>query len=445
MSDDRPDPYSPQQGNDPRGQQPTGTADDTHAFARDDLYAHPGGQAPENPSAQPAETGAPPAYGAPWGAPPPVPAQRSGRRVGTGVLLAALVLGGFGGVAGSAAFDAYGPAGNDGGVSTSVVDSGRTAATPTSVQGVASTVLPSVVQITVSSAGQQGSGSGIVLSSDGTILTNDHVVEGAGAGGELVVSFNDGTTAPATVLGEDPLTDIAVIKVDGVDGLVPATLGKSGNLAVGQNVVAVGSPFGLSSTVTTGIVSALDRPVSVGQVSPASQQSAVYPAIQTDAAINPGNSGGPLVNLEGQVVGINASIRTSSDSTMGSGQSGSIGLGFAIPIDEVAPIIDQIRNGEAPTHARIGISVSDATGTDGLPRGAQVETVEAGTAGADAGLKTGDVVTELNGEQVTSSDALVALIRSLRPGDDVTLTVSRGGGTQELKATLMSDAASTQS
>ena len=155
----------------------------------------------------------------------------------------------------------------------------------------------------------EGSGSGIILSSDGQILTNAHVVEGAGEGAELTVSFNDGSHAPATVIGVDTLTDTAVIQAEGVDGLTPATIGTSGNVDVGQDVVAVGSPFGLDATVTTGIVSALDRPVNVG--SDSEGNATVYPAIQTDAAINPGNSGGPLVDMNGNVVGINSSIRTS--------------------------------------------------------------------------------------------------------------------------------------
>ena len=208
-----------------------------------------------------------------------------------------------------------------------------------SVEAVAEKVLPSVVQINVSGPQGSGSGSGIILSEDGQILTNNHVVELAADGGTLTVSFNDGTTAEATVLGTDSLTDTAVIQAQDVSGLTPATIGSSDDLRIGQAVVAVGSPFGLESTVTSGIVSALNRPVQVA--SDGQGNSTTYPAIQTDAAINPGNSGGPLVDLSGNVVGINSSIRTSS-----TGSDGSIGLGFSIPIDEVLPIVEQMANGE---------------------------------------------------------------------------------------------------
>ena len=195
------------------------------------------------------------------------------------------------------------------------------------VEKVAQSVLPSVVKVNVASSSGAGSGSGIVLSEDGKILTNNHVVAGAGEDGSITVNFNDGTTKRATVIGTDPLTDVAVIQAEDVSDLTPAPLGKSGDLKVGQTVVAVGSPFGLNATVTTGIVSALNRPVSV--VDPARRPespfggspetqgqdlSTTYPAIQTDAAINPGNSGGPLVDMSGRVVGINSSIRTASSS-----------------------------------------------------------------------------------------------------------------------------------
>ena len=371
-------------------------------------------------------------------------ARARGRRRTAGLVAAALAVGALGGFGGAAAYDQLAPEGSaatstNRGVTTQVVDSGVEAAAPRSVQAVADRVLPSVVQVLVSSGDAQGSGSGIILTEDGTILTNAHVVEGAGdpSASDLVVSFSDGTTAPAKVVGEDPVTDVAVIKAQNVSGLQPATLGRSSNLQVGQNVVAIGSPFGLSATVTTGIVSALNRPVAVGQIGD-TDQNTIYPAIQTDAAINPGNSGGPLVNLSGEVVGINSSIRTGG-ATLG-GASGSIGLGFAIPLDEVAPIITQIRNGETPTHARIGISVSDALSDSGLPRGAEVQSVTPGSAGAEAGLKKGDIITRLGDSLVEGSDSLVAQIRSLRPGERITLGVQRGQESLEVTAVLMSDA-----
>ena len=209
----------------------------------------------------------------------------------------------------------------------------------------------------------------------------------------MTVFFNDGTSAKATVVGTDPLTDTAVIKAEGVSGLTPATIGKSGDLKVGEGVVAIGSPFGLDSTVTSGIVSALNRPVDVG--SDSEGNSTTYPAIQTDAAINPGNSGGALVDMDGNVVGINSSIRTASSSE---GEAGSIGLGFAIPIDEVLPIVDQMSKGETPTHARLGISVADVASQDGAEvlQGAQVQEVSAGSTAADAGIAKGDVITKVD-------------------------------------------------
>ena len=245
-------------------------------------------------------------------APPPAPPRRRRTGLVAGALAATLLVGGGAGFGGAALWDQT--QGEDASssatptASTPVVDQGDTPAADGSVEAVANAVLPSVVTIQVAGQQGQGSGSGIILSADGTILTNNHVVEVAAGGGTVRVYFADGSSAPAKVLGTDPLTDTAVIKADGVCGLTPATIGKSANLDVGQEVVAFGSPFGLDSTVTSGIVSALDRPVNVGTDSQGN--STTYPAIQTDAAINPGNSGGPLVDMTGAVVGINSSIRT---------------------------------------------------------------------------------------------------------------------------------------
>jgi putative serine protease PepD len=321
-----------------------------------------------------------------------------------------------------------------------IVDTGDSPAPKGSVEQVAAQVLPSVVKINVvgEAEGQpvSGSGSGIILSEDGEILTNNHVVEVAESGGRISVSFQNGDEAAAKILGTDPLTDTAVIKAEDVSGLTTATIGKSANLDIGQDVVAVGAPFGLDSTVTSGIVSALDRPVSVG--TDAEGQSTTYPAIQTDAAINPGNSGGPLVDMNGDVVGINSSIRTSGDST---GQGGSIGLGFAIPMDEVMPVVEQMLAGDTPTHARLGITVSDVEQQAGqLPtEGAQVQEVTNGSTADDAGLENGDVITKLDDTIITGADSLVATIRSYRPGDEVTVTYRRGGDEEHATMVLDSD------
>ena len=208
-----------------------------------------------------------------------------------------------------------------------------------SVARVADQVLPSVVSIQFTGAAGSGSGSGVVISDDGLILTNNHVVEGAADGGSLTVNFSDGTSTAAEIVGRDPAADLAVIRVAKSDGLVPAKLGSSDALKVGQTVVAIGSPLGLSGTVTTGIVSAKNRAVTAG-AGEAGAEPSVLNAIQTDAAINPGNSGGALVNLKGEVVGINSAIATLGAST--GSQSGSIGLGFAIPIDQAKWIVDQL-------------------------------------------------------------------------------------------------------
>ncbi len=301
-----------------------------------------------------------------------------------------------------------------------------------SIEKVAALVLPSVVSIQERSTdGSGGTGSGFVLSADGLILTNNHVVAGAANGGQLNVSFQNGQTATATIVGRDPSADLAVIRVKGATGLVPATLGRSANLHVGQTVVAVGSPLGLSGTVTSGIVSALDRPVRTGSSdATTSSDVSVLNAIQTDAAINPGNSGGPLVDLSGAVVGINSAI-ASLGAASGT-QSGSIGLGFSIPIDQAKRIADElIANGKA-THAQLGISVGDAT----TGAGALLGTVNPGGAAERAGLRSGDVVIKVGARQIENADALVATIRSSRPGDQVTLTYVRDGRTATTTVTL---------
>ncbi|HRI96204.1 MAG TPA: trypsin-like peptidase domain-containing protein, partial [Nocardioides sp.] len=378
---------------------------------------------------------------------------RRRRRVAfaSGVVAASLLVGGAAGVGGAAAYSAFqdenGTSGSNGGTTpttSKVVDTPSSPAADGSVEAVANKVLPSVVKIDVSGAQGAGSGSGIILSSDGRILTNNHVVELAGDGGTLTVIFNDGSHADATILGTDPLTDTAVIQAQGVSDLTPATIGKSSDLAVGQGVVALGSPLGLQATVTSGIVSALNRPVNVG--SDGSGNSTVYPAIQTDAAINPGNSGGALTDLNGNVVGINASIATAGQS--GEGQSGNIGVGFAIPIDEVMPIIDQMSKGETPTHARLGVQVSNVGASQGQPGaeaeqgdgdGAQIQQVSAGSTAADAGIATGDIITKVDDHLITDADSLVATVRSYRPGDQVTVTFTRDGQEKTAQLTLDSD------
>jgi putative serine protease PepD len=314
--------------------------------------------------------------------------------------------------------------------------SGKAANAPAgTVSRVASAVLPSVVKISVSGAGQSGEGSGVVISSDGLILTNNHVIAAAAGGGQLGVSFQNGKTARAEIVGQDPSSDLAVIRAQNVDDLQAATLGRSGDLTVGEQVVAIGSPLGLSGTVTTGIVSALDRPVRTGGgegPGGLDARSTVLSAIQTDAAINPGNSGGPLVNMSGQVVGINSAI-----ATLGSGgQSGSIGLGFAIPIDTARPIADQLAKKGTADHAVLGVSTSDAEGTGDITGGALLQQVQPGGSAAKAGLLPGDVVVKFGDQTIDSSSALVAAVRAQQPGERVTLTYVRDGETRTTTVTL---------
>jgi putative serine protease PepD len=371
-------------------------------------------------------------------------------RRGVGLLVAvALAAGLIGGGAGAAvtygltdrgtatSFDTAPAGGTDGDARSSVLGS---------VEQVAGTVLPSVVSIAVRSGGNgpfgaaasAGSGSGVVISADGLVLTNNHVVAAAADGGRLTVTFNDGRTATATIVGRDPASDIAVIKAAGVSGLTPVTIGRSGDLKVGEQVVAVGSPLGLSGTVTTGIVSALNRPVRTGgSETPGEDRSTVLDAIQTDAPINPGNSGGPLVNMRGELVGINTAI-ASLGAGLG-GQSGSIGLGFAIPIDQARPIAEQLSKQGVATHARLGVGVQDAVGTDQGAAGALLASIEQGSPAAQAGLQQGDIVTKLDDRRIDSADALVAAVRSHRPDDEVTVTYRRGGETKTAKVRLVAD------
>jgi putative serine protease PepD len=313
---------------------------------------------------------------------------------------------------------------------------------PGSVEQVASKVVPSVVMLETDMGRQSEEGSGIVLSADGLILTNNHVVAaaakpggppGAPPGGpppKTTVTFSDGRTAPFTVVGADPTSDIAVIRVQGVPNLTPITMGSSTDLRVGQPVVAIGSPLGLSGTVTTGIISALNRPVST--TGEAGNQNTVLDAIQTDAAINPGNSGGALVNMSGQLVGVNSAIATlGADSP--DAQSGSIGLGFAIPVDQAKRIADELISTGKATHASLGVQVT----SDKTAPGAKVVDVVPNGAAAAAGVPKGVVVTKVDERPINNADALVAAVRSKAPGDKVSLTYQDpGGASRTVQVTL---------
>ena len=319
-----------------------------------------------------------------------------------------------------------------------------------SVEQVAAKVMPSVVKLQIDMGGQGDEGSGIVLSADGLILTNNHVVapaagEDQGAqptsadsndGGEATktVTFSNGQTAPFTVVGTDPAGDLAIVRAQGVSGLTPITMGSSKDVKVGEQVVAIGSPLGLQGTVTTGIVSALDRPVAAGDGSGGNVT--VLDAIQTDAAINPGNSGGALVNMNGELIGVNSAIASmgGGDAGSGGGQSGSIGLGFAIPADQAKRIADELVSTGTASHGSLGVQLSnDATKGGGA---AIAEVVDGGPAAA-AGLPSSAVITKIDGQVIDGPEALVAAVRSRAPGDTVSVTyLDASGAAQTTQVTL---------
>jgi putative serine protease PepD len=368
-----------------------------------------------------------PRYDAP--PPPPPPADPTSRRYRPGRVLAAaavLVVTAVGSATGGAAI-ALQLDDRGGAVTASPVVASSTEAPTSQLATVAAAVQPSVVSIAVQGSGSSGEGSGVILRSDGTVLTNNHVIEGAANGGTITVTFADGKTGGASIVGRAPSDDLAVIRVRGVSGLTPATLGSSASLHVGDTVLAIGSPLGLEGSVTSGIVSATHRSITLGG-SQQSTGSTVVQALQTDAAINPGNSGGPLVDGQGRVIGITTAIATLGSQ---SGQSGSIGLGFAIPVDSAKRIFDALAKGEQPRHAALGVQVSmDQTG------GARLGRVETGSAASKAGLRTGDVVTGVDGTLISDGRDLSATIRAHSPGDKVTLTYTRGGSSHRVTVTL---------
>ncbi|MCV7150084.1 S1C family serine protease [Mycolicibacterium pyrenivorans] len=305
-----------------------------------------------------------------------------------------------------------------------------------SVEQVAAKVVPSVVKLEVNVGRQSEEGSGVILSTDGLILTNNHVVAGAGngpgrpGGAETKVTFANGSTTSFSVVGTDPGSDIAVVRAQDVSNLTPIAVGSSADLRVGQDVVAIGSPLGLEGTVTTGIISALNRPVAAG--GDAQNQNTVLDAIQTDAAINPGNSGGALVNMNGELVGINSAIATLG-ANAGDQQGGSIGLGFAIPVDQAKRIADELIQTGSASRASLGVQVGNEAGVDG----AKIVEVTSGGAAAAAGLPAGVLVTKLDDRVIGNADALVAAVRSKAPGEKVTLTyLDPAGKSQTVDVTL---------
>ena len=337
----------------------------------------------------------------------------------TAPIAAALALGGGAGAAIYAA--SSGSSGTQNTVVASVpAQSAATRSTTTSLTELYKNVSPGVVDITVTSSiaggAAQAEGSGFVIDTSGDIVTNQHVVAGATS---IKVRFRDGTVEKATLVGTDPSTDIAVIKVSGDSSLLhPLTFGSSSSLQVGDDVAAIGSPFGLPESMTTGIVSAVNRTIT------APNKFSISGSIQTDAAINHGNSGGPLLNMSGQVIGVNAQIESDS--------GGNDGVGFAIPSDAVKTVANTLIAGQTVQHAYLGVQVGDSSSG----AGALVSTVKADTPASKAGLKAGDVITAINGAAVANADDLTAKVNAHKPNQKVTLTVTRSGKSLSIDVTL---------
>lgn len=412
----------------------------------------PPGSPPHGPFGQPIPGAPIPPSAYPQGTLPqatltaPVTARKGSRlRLGVTAVALAALLGGAAG-AGVTALVNGGSDTGDTSTSASTNIDVKNAATATEVTAAAAKAMPSTVTIAVTTSNAAGTGSGVILSADGYVLTNNHVVTLDGTGqGTIQVKTSDGRVYDATVVGTDPSSDLAVIKLKDASDLTPATFADSAKVQVGDVAVAIGAPLDLSGTVTNGIVSSLNRAVSVGSDSSQS----VIDAIQTDAPINPGNSGGPLVNANGEVIGINSAIASvDTGASSQSSQSGNIGVGFAIPGNYAKQVADElIKDGKAE-HAYLGVSAGTA-GQDQQSQsiwgnGAQLVNVEAGGPAANAGLAPGDVVTEVGDRPVTSSEELTVAIRSHNPGDQVELTYTRNGQTQTATVTLGTAPSSTQ-
>ncbi|MET9358000.1 trypsin-like peptidase domain-containing protein [Streptomyces sp. NPDC006617] len=377
-----------------------------------------------------------------WGSSYQQPAPKPGRGRGgvlAGVLIAALVAGGLGGGLG------YTLAKNNddsGSTTVSASDTGgsvkRDAGT---VAGVAAKALPSTVTIQAEgSNGEGGTGTGFVFDKEGHILTNNHVVAEAVDGGKLSATFPNGKKYDAEVVGHAQGYDVAVIKLENAPSdLNPLPLGDSDKVAVGDSTIAIGAPFGLSNTVTTGIISAKNRPVASSDGS-ADSKASYMSALQTDASINPGNSGGPLLDAQGNVIGINSAIQSTGNGGFGTGQAGSIGLGFAIPVNQAKFVAQQLIKSGKPVYAKIGASVSLEETTNGAKLTEQgvggSDPVEKGGPADDAGLKPGDIITKLDDRVIDSGPTLIGEIWTHKPGDEVTVTYERGGKQHTAEVTL---------
>ncbi|MDX3738406.1 MULTISPECIES: S1C family serine protease [Streptomyces] len=429
----------------PPHSQPHANAPHTAAHGQQPAHPAPGGRHQQTQWLQYDPWGAP---GQPLTRPGPPEGAGAGRKkkrrggAFVGVLLLALVASGIGGGVG-----AY--IERNGGLTTVELpqagrDNGDRA--PDSVAGIAASALPSVVTLHVSGTAESGTGTGFVLDGQGHILTNNHVVAPAGSSGDITVTFSTGETASAELVGKDSGYDLAVVRVRGVSGLKPLPLGNSDNVRVGDPVVAIGAPFDLSNTVTSGIISAKQRPITAGGEKGDGSDISYVDALQTDAPINPGNSGGPLVDSRAHVIGINSAIRA-ADSGGGpesGGQSGSIGLGFAIPINQGKRVAEELISTGKATHPVIGVTLDMKYTGDGAKVGAKG--ADGGPAVAEdgpadkAGIKSGDVITQVEGQRVHSGEELIVKIRAHRPGDDLDLKLTRDG--EERTVTLKLGSAS---
>jgi putative serine protease PepD len=401
-------------------------------------------------------------------------AEKKGNRTGAvvGALIAALIVGGLAG--GGAAGAIYASQGGSSNASSTAGPQNITVNQPdnaTVVTAVAAKASPGVVTINVNASNESGTGSGIVLNSAGYILTNTHVVtlDGDTSNVTIQVQDNNGKLYSAKVVGTDPILDLAVIKLENASGLTPLSFADSSKLNVGDTAIAIGAPLGLSGTVTNGIVSALNRSISIassaaptggdqsdqnggspfnlwnfdngqgqsGGSSSSANSTISLPVIQTDAAINPGNSGGPLLNDKGQVMGVNVAIASAGSASSSDQQSGSIGVGFAIPSDVAQRVATEIiQNGKA-TSGLLGATVADASSSSSATTvGALIKSVVSGDAAAKAGLRAGDIVTNFNGVPITSATDLTAQVRALAGGSTANLTYVRGGASHSASVTL---------
>ena len=424
--------------------EPTAEIPQAHADATPPapVWAPTGSPAPYDPyaatAALPTAAPAEPAFAAhpPLMAPPTTGPDRPRRGPGWGALVGvavavALVAGLLGGLLGGALATRDDPTTS---APAPSVGAGATSRPSGTVANIAARATPSVVTLQVEGADGSGTGSGWVYDTAGHIVTNNHVVAGAADSGKITVVLANGQQLDGTVVGRDRSYDLAVVKVDRTD-LAPLTLGRSADVVVGDQVIAVGAPLGLDSTVTAGIVSALNRPVTPGE----QDDQSYINAIQTDAAINPGNSGGPLLDMQGQVIGVNSAIATAPGSSQ-SGQSGNIGVGFAIPSDQVSTTVQQlIRTGKA-VHPVIGVYLDSGYTGEGVrvadegPNGQPA--VNPDGPADKAGLRAGDVVVKFDGRPVSSGNELVVAIRARTVGETVTLTIRRGGSERDVRMVL---------